>query len=321
MIIVKLGGSAGIDPGPTLDDIAELGQTEKLVFIHGANSKLDEMTRSLGKEPRLVQSQSGQISRFTDSGTMDLMLAVYAGVTNKRLVEGLQQRGVNAVGLTAMDGRIASGPRKDTIRAIEEGKPKVLRGDYAGSIKEIDPTLLWLLTDNGYLPVLTPPAISDQGEAINVDGDKLALQLAIALEADALIILSNTAGLLKDVDDPDSLIGEINVSSEESVESAMNSAAGRMKKKVQAGCDAVQAGIGKVVFANANTGQPISKALAGHGTVLRASVGSGVATQTSAETPPSPRPVPTRGGNWRGAGGEGDDRIKSANIITPALPV
>jgi [amino group carrier protein]-L-2-aminoadipate 6-kinase len=277
MIIVKLGGSAGIDPGPTLDNLAKLGKTEQVVFIHGANSKLDEMTRALGREPRLVQSKSGQVSRFTDSETMDLMLAVYAGMVNKRLVEGLQQRGVNAVGLSALDGRIASGPRKDTIRAIEDGKPKVLRGDYAGSIKQVDPTLITLLTSNGYLPVLTPPAISDQGEAINVDGDKLSLQLAIALKADALVILSNTAGLLKDVNDPDSLITEIDVSDETSVEAAMNSAAGRMKKKVQAGCDAVNAGIGKVVFADANTEQPVSSALAGKGTMLLASstIGAG----------------------------------------------
>ena len=277
MIIVKLGGSGGIDPAFTLDDIAELGKTEELVFIHGANSKLDEMTRALGREPRLVESKSGQISRFTDSETMDLMLAVYAGTTNKRLVEGLQQRGVNAVGLTAMDGRIASGPRKDTIRAIEDGKSKVLRGDYAGSIKKVDPTLISLLTSNGFTPVLTPPAISDNGEAINVDGDKLALQLAIELKADALIILSNTSGLLKDVNDPDSLITEIDVSSEASVTSAMDSAAGRMKKKVQAGCDAVEAGIGKVVFANANTEKPVTSALNGQGTVLRSSaeIGAG----------------------------------------------
>jgi acetylglutamate kinase len=143
------------------------------------------------------------------------------------------------------------------------------------AFKQVDPTLITLLTGTGYLPVLTPPAISDQGEAINVDGDKLALQLAIALQADALIILSNTAGLLKDVSDPASLITEIDVSSSESVESAMNSAAGRMKKKVQAGCDAVEAGIGKVVFANANTDHPVSSALNGSGTVLRASAGIG----------------------------------------------
>lgn len=270
MLVVKLGGSAGIDPAHTLDDLAELSRQEKIVFVHGANAVLDEWTRRLGREPRLVQSSTGQVSRFTDRETMDLMLAVYAGLVNKRLVEGLQARGVNAVGLAGLDGRIARGPRKDTLRAIENAKPKVLRGDYAGSIEEIDPALLLLLLDHGYLPVLTPPALSYGGEAINVDGDKLSLQLALALQAEALIILSNTPGLLRDLADPASLIREIDVADEASVEAAMTAARGRMKKKVEAGCRAVRAGIGQVVFADARVPQPIRRALAGEGTVLLA---------------------------------------------------
>ncbi|ACM05454.1 MAG: [LysW]-aminoadipate kinase [Thermomicrobium sp.] len=270
MLVVKLGGSAGIDPALTLDDLAALWPEHRIVFIHGANAVLDEWMRRLGREPRLVTSSTGQVSRFTDRETMDLMLMVYAGLVNKRLVEGLQQRGINAVGLTAMDGRIASGPRKDVLRAIENGKPKVLRGDYAGSIEQVDTRLLDLLLDNGYLPVLTPPAVSDQGEAINVDGDKLAMQLAVALRAEALVILSNTPGLLRDVRDPASLIATIDVSDPASVEAAMTAAQGRMKKKVEAGCKAVQSGIGRVVFADARLPQPIQRALAGVGTVLTA---------------------------------------------------
>lgn len=276
MLVVKLGGSAGIDPRPTLDDLAALTKTGPVVFIHGANAMMDEMSRKLGREPRLVLSKSGQVSRFTDYETMDLMLAVYAGMVNKRLVEGLQARGVNAVGLSALDGGIARGPRKDTLRAIEDGKPKVLRGDYAGGIEQIDTRLIHLLLDNGYLPVLTPPALSYAGEAVNVDGDKLSLRLAIALEADTLVILSNTPGLLRDINDPNSLITEIDVADPTSVDAAMTAAGGRMKKKVQAGCDAVAAGIGRVVFANARVEQPVQRALAGEGTVLlaRSSIGA-----------------------------------------------
>lgn len=275
MLVVKLGGSAGIDPSPTLDDLSVLVKTERVVFIHGANARMDEFELKLGREPRLVQSSSGQVSRFTDAETMDTMLAVYAGMVNKRLVEGLQLRGVNAVGLSALDGQIARGRRKDALRVVENGKPKILRGDHAGSIDEIDPTLLDLLLDNGYLPVLTPPALSFDGEAINVDGDKLALRVAIAMQANALVILSNTTGLLADVSDPGSLIREIDVSSDESVEGAMRAAGGRMKKKVQAGCDAISAGIGQVVFADARREQPIRSALDGQGTVLKASAAIG----------------------------------------------
>jgi [amino group carrier protein]-L-2-aminoadipate 6-kinase len=270
MLIIKLGGSAGIDPNLTLDDLAALWPGEKIVFIHGANAELDAFTRSQGKEPRLVRSSSGQVSRFTDQDTMDDMLAIYAGRVNKRLVEGLQARGVNAVGLSGIDGGIARGTRKDALRIVEDGKPKMLRGDYAGSLTEIDTRLLTLLLDNGYLPVVTPPALSTNGEAINVDGDKLALQMALALQATALIILSNTSGLLGDVNDAGSLIRHIDVSSEEGVTGAMDAAAGRMKKKVQSGVGAVREGIPLVVFGDARIERPVSRALAGEGTVLSA---------------------------------------------------
>lgn len=268
MIVVKLGGSAGIDQNLTLDDLARLWPEQPVLFIHGANAALDDFMRSQGKEPTLVTSTKGQVSRFTDQQTMDDMLAIYAGRTNKRIVEGLQARGVNAVGLSAMDGGIAKGRRKDALRIVENGKSRVLRGDYAGSLTAIDPTLPNLLLANGYLPVITPPAISTDGEAINVDGDKLALQIALAVEAKTLIYLSNTAGLLADPSDPDSLITDINVDDADSVDSAMNAAAGRMKKKVEAGVNAVTSGIPTVIFANGCVEDPVTRALNGEGTSI-----------------------------------------------------
>jgi acetylglutamate/LysW-gamma-L-alpha-aminoadipate kinase len=270
VLVIKLGGSAGINVEYTLDDLAALWPGERVVFVHGANAALDAFMQSQGRTPRLVTSSTGQVSRFTDRETMDDMLAIYAGRTNKRIVEGLQARGVNAVGLSGLDGGIARGTRKDALRVVEDGKPKVLRGDYAGSLKEINTGLLTLLLDNGYLPVLTPPALSQNGEAINVDGDKLALRLALALNANALVILSNTAGLLADVTDPASLIRQIDVASDDSIEAAMTAAGGRMKKKVQAGIDAVREGIPLVVFGDANVERPITAAMGGHGTQLLA---------------------------------------------------
>ncbi|MCA1724112.1 MAG: [LysW]-aminoadipate kinase, partial [Thermomicrobia bacterium] len=186
---------------------------------------------------------------------------------NKRLVEKLQALGVNAVGLTAMDGRIASGRRKAAIRIIEEGKPKMLHGDFAGSIETIDPTLPRLLVENGYLPVLTPPAISSDGEAINVDGDKLAMELAVALRADALLIFSNTPGLLANVNDEGSLVRQIPFAGETD-EAALSMAQGRMKKKVLSAFNALKGGVGQVVFADARVAEPVQRALRGEGTVI-----------------------------------------------------
>ena len=268
MLVVKLGGSAGIDPNATLDDLATLWTSEQVVLVHGANAALDAYQRAMGREPRLVTSATGQVSRFTDLETMDDLLAVYAGITNKRLVEGLQARGVNAVGLTGMDGGVARGTRKDVLRVIESGKPRVLRGDYAGSLSTIDITLPTLLLSHGFLPVLSPPALSNDGEAINVDGDKLALRLALAMGADALVILSNTPGLMADLADGSSLVREVDVTDEANVDAALAAAGGRMKKKVQAGIDAVHNGIPRVVFGDANVERPVTAAKAGEGTVF-----------------------------------------------------
>jgi acetylglutamate/LysW-gamma-L-alpha-aminoadipate kinase len=263
MLVIKLGGSAGIDYEAFLDDLARL--EEPAVFVHGGNAELDRVCKQLGIEPRHVTSSSGQSSRFTDRATLDAMLMVYCGKINKTLVEGLQRRGANAVGLGALDGRIAVGRRKPAIRVIEDGKPKMLRGDYAGSIETIDATLLTTLLGAGFLPVLTPPALSDAGEAINVDGDKLATEVAVALGADRLLIFSNTPGLLADLNDEGSLVRSISLADMAAAEAF---ARGRMKKKVLAARDAVERGVGRVVFADARVARPIARALDGAGTTI-----------------------------------------------------
>jgi acetylglutamate/LysW-gamma-L-alpha-aminoadipate kinase len=218
--------------------------------------------------PRMVTNDKGRVTRYTDGATIDAMLMAYAGKVNKRLVGQLQKAGVNAVGLSAMDGRIASGRRKPVIRAIENGKPKVLRDDHAGTIEQVDITLVRLLLDSGYLPVLTPPAIAlDEGLPINVDGDKLALELAITLGAEALLFFSDTPGLLLDKDDESTLIREIDASDPKG---ALAAATGRMVVKVEAALGAIERGVGRVVFSDARAEHPLRRALAGEGTVVRA---------------------------------------------------
>jgi len=263
-LVIKLGGSAGIDVPRFLGDLA--GLDEPCVLVHGANVELDALMRSVGKEPRIVTSATGQVSRYTDEETMDLFLMTYCGKVNKRIVERLLSLGVNAVGLSGMDGGIARGRRKARIRVMENGKPRMLDGDYAGSIENIDTELLCLLLERGYLPVLTPPAISNDGEAINVDGDKLAMEVAVALRARALLLFSNTAGLLRDLHDPDSTVLEVRL---DDLDEALAMAQGRMKKKVLAAADAVRRGVREVVLADAGRPDAIRAALGGAGTHIR----------------------------------------------------
>jgi [amino group carrier protein]-L-2-aminoadipate 6-kinase len=260
-LVIKLGGSAGIDVDRFLRDLSTLDRP--YVLVHGANVELDALMRRLGVEPRLVTSSTGQVSRFTDKDTMDLFLMAYCGKVNKRIVETLRRNGVNAIGLCGLDGGIAVGRRKSRIRAVENGKTKMLDGDYAGSIEAIDTKLLCLLLANGYVPVLSPPGLSRDGEAINVDGDKLAMEIAVALCAPTLLIFSNTAGLLADLDDPASTVPRVAV---DRIEGFVALAQGRMKKKVLAAADAVRRGVGEVVLADANIPCAVRAALDGAGT-------------------------------------------------------
>jgi acetylglutamate/LysW-gamma-L-alpha-aminoadipate kinase len=260
-VVIKLGGSRGIDVDRFLVDLAQL--EEPYVLVHGANVELDTLMQRVGREIRIVTSSSGQVSRFTDAETMDLFLMAYCGKVNKRIVERLQQLGVNAVGLSGLDGATVLGRRKPRIRVVEDGRPRVLDGDYAGTIEAVDTRLIWVLLENGYVPVLTPPALSREGKAINVDGDKLAMELAVALRASRLLIFSNTAGLLADLDDPASTVPRV---TPDTLDHALDLAGGRMKKKVLAAAQAVRRGVAEVVLADANRDDAIRAALAGAGT-------------------------------------------------------
>jgi acetylglutamate/LysW-gamma-L-alpha-aminoadipate kinase len=262
-IVIKLGGSAGIDTCSFLEDVARL--QEPYVLVHGANVELDTLMRQLGVEPKLVTSSDGQVSRYTDAAAMDLFLMAYCGKANKRIVESLQGLGVNAVGLSGMDGGIALGRRKPRIRVVENGKPRMMDGDFAGSIEKIDVSLLENLLTAGYVPVLTPPALSQDGEAINVDGDKLAMRVAEALRARALLLFSNTSGLLTDIDDPDSSVPYVDI---DALDQYLAMAQGRMKKKVLAAAAAVRGGVDLVVLADANRPNPVQAALNGAGTAV-----------------------------------------------------
>src|SRR4051812_21915348 len=254
MLMVKIGGGAAISEGGYTNFAEELATiAEPVVVVHGGNAEFSDLSRRLGTSPRMVTSSTGRVTRYTDAATMDSMLMAYCGKVNKRLVATLRAAGVNAVGLSAIDGGIAVGKRKPVLRGTEDGKSKVLRDDHAGTLQTVDPTLLRLLLQNGYVPVLSPPALGEEGVPINVDGDKLALEIATALQADGLLFFSDTPGLLQDRHNESSLISEIDASSPES---ALEAAAGRMVVKVEAALGAVERGVGRVVFADGRIANP-----------------------------------------------------------------
>ncbi len=266
MIVLKIGGSEGINYDFIADDIAALvKEGQPLIVVHGGSSLTNKVAEQLGHPPEFVTSVSGFSSRRTDRRTLEIFEMVYCGQMNKGLVEKLQRRGVNAVGLSGLDGRIWEGPRKDNITVIQNGRKRVIRDDYTGKVEKVNTALLQSLLEAGVLPVLTPPAASFAGEAINVDGDRAAAATAAAFQAEALVILSNVPGLLAKFPDESSLIRHIPAAK---IDQFMSVAEDRMKKKVMGAQEALAQGIGRVIFADGRVEQPVRKALAGAGTVI-----------------------------------------------------
>src|SRR3972149_6409645 len=171
MLVVKIGGGASLDHERIADDIASVVRDGRgLVVVHGGSALTNEIATRLGHPPEFVTSVSGYTSRRTDRRTLEIFEMVYCGQVNKGLVESLQRRGVNALGLSGLDGRLWQGARKAAIQIIDDhGRHRVLRDDYTGRVEQVNVNLLTSLLDAGYMPVLTPPAISYEGEAINVD--------------------------------------------------------------------------------------------------------------------------------------------------------
>jgi acetylglutamate/LysW-gamma-L-alpha-aminoadipate kinase len=266
MLVVKVGGGQTIDCEAVADNITQLMRSGvRLILVHGGARLTNEVATALGYPPRFVTSVSGVTSRRTDRRTLEIFKMVYCGQLNKGWVERLQRRGIQAIGLSGIDGRLWEGPRKEAIRIIENGRRLLLRDDFTGKVERVNVGLLHLLMDAGYLPILTPPAISYEGEAINVDGDRAAAATAAALGAERLIILTDVPGLLRHFPDEATLIPHL---PRHGLEDALSFAEDRMKKKVMGAAEALQHGVRQVIFADGRIPYPISAALEGRGTVI-----------------------------------------------------
>lgn len=266
MIVIKIGGASGINLDYVCDDAAALTQGgESIVVVHGGSAETNELSAQLGRPPRFLTSPSGFTSRYTDRATLEIFAMVTAGKISALLVEQLQRRGVNALSLCGADGRLMVAERKAAVRAVENGRQRVIRDDFTGKVTQVNAPLLHTLVREGYTPVIAPLAISPQGELVNVDADRAAAMVAAALGAEALILLTNVPGLLRHFPDESTLIPHIDKSK---VEQSLEFAEGRMKKKVLGASEALAGGVQRVIFADGRVASPIQNALAGRGTVI-----------------------------------------------------
>jgi len=269
-VVVKIGGAKAVDPAGAVGDVAHLAANgRRVVVVHGGSTVVDEVIERLGMDPEYVESASGVTGRFTDAETMEAFTMAMAGKLNTELTAQFREAGVDAVGLSGVDGGLLSGPRKSAVRVVEDGKKKIRRGEHSGRIESVNADLLDGLLADGYTPIVSPPMEGKESDGgvtpVNTDADRAAAAVAGALDAD-LVLLTDVAGVYADPDDPDTLIES--ASTPEGLAAVEDAAEGFMGKKVMAATEALSGGSGRVIVADANVNDPIIAALGGAGTTI-----------------------------------------------------
>ena len=233
-VVVKYGGNAMINQQlkeQVMEDIVLLWLIGvKVVLVHGGGPEISETMAKLGKKPEFVDGL-----RVTDKETVDIVQMVLAGKVNKTLVNMLEMKGGKAMGISGIDGRLIEADFKDE------------RLGYVGNITNVNIQPVTDLLEKGYIPVVSTVACDENGNTYNINGDTAAARVAGALEAERLIMMTDIAGILRDKDDPTTLIPKITVEEakklyEEKVIS------GGMIPKVDCCIDALNHGVNNVVI-------------------------------------------------------------------------
>ena len=267
ILVVKLGGAEGLDIEGACADLAALARPPvRMVVVHGGSADATALGEALGRPPRMLTSPSGFVWRYTDRAALETFTMAVNGKRNTLLVERLQAHGVNALGLSGLDGRLMIATHKTAVQSVEGGRRRVIRDDYTGRVEQVNRGLLSLLLEADYLPVIAPLALSTDGFAVNVDADRAAAKVAAALEADTLVLLTAAPGLLRAFPDEGTLIADLPFGR---LDAAMDFAQGRMKKKILGAREALAGGVRRVIIADGRRPRPISDALAGMGTTIQ----------------------------------------------------
>ena len=233
-VVVKYGGNAMINEDlklQVMEDIVLLWLIGiKVVLVHGGGPEISEMMAKLGKKPEFVDGL-----RVTDKETVDIVQMVLAGKVNKTLVNLIEKKGGKAVGISGMDGQLIKAEIKDE------------RLGYVGNITKINIGAVTDLLDMGYIPVVSTLGCDNDGNAYNINGDTAAAHIAGALEAERLIMMTDIAGILRDKDDPTTLIPEITVSEAKQLY-AEGVISGGMIPKVECCVEAIKKGVKNVII-------------------------------------------------------------------------
>lgn len=232
VVVIKYGGSAMLNDElkqAVMGDIVLLSLVGvKVVLVHGGGNEINDMLKKIGKTTQFLDGL-----RVTDKDTMDVVQMVLAGKVNKDLVKLIQSKGGNAVGLCGADG------------GMIKAKPLDEKYGYVGKVTAVDPDPIIGVLDYNYIPVISTIGIDESGNTYNINADTAAAAIAARLKAECLITLTDTEGILKNKDDPTTVIRTIKTSDAPFlIESGVIS--GGMIPKIEGCIKAIESGVKKV---------------------------------------------------------------------------
>lgn len=234
IVVIKYGGNAMINEQlkqQVMEDIVLLWLIGvKVVLVHGGGPEINELMNKLGKKAEFVDGL-----RVTDKETVDIVQMVLAGKVNKTLVNLLEMKGGKAMGISGMDGRLIESEIKDE------------RLGYVGKITKVHITPVLDLLEKGYIPVISTIGCDKQGNAYNINGDTAAAFVAGALGAQRLIMMTDIDGILRDKDDPSTIIPHLTIEEIEQLKGE-GIISGGMIPKVDCCIEAIHKGVKNVVI-------------------------------------------------------------------------
>jgi acetylglutamate kinase len=242
VFVVKLGGDVLADR-EVLDQVAAqlallYSLSIRLVVVHGGGPQASAMSRRLGQEPQLIAGR-----RVTDNGALEVAKMVYAGLLNTDLLAALREHEIQAVGLSGVDADLLTARRRPPVKVVDDsGTAREVDFGHVGDIELADPRVLTTLLDARFVPVVASLAGDGDGNVYNVNADTVAESLAVAVKAQKLIFLTGAPGVLRDRDDPTSLVTFADPD-ELAALMASGALAGGMRPKVEACIRAATGGV------------------------------------------------------------------------------
>ena len=271
VFVVKVGGEIAKTP-EALDlfakDVAMLNQLGiRIIVIHGGGPQLDEVSGKMGVIPEKVAGR-----RITDDATLEMAKMVFAGSINTDILAAIRKQGVLPVGLSGLDGELLSAVRRPPKEMTDPDTGAKTTVDFknVGDIRDCNPALLRTLVEHRYVPVLSPLACDDEGRILNINADTVACSVAAEMQAEKLFILTNTNGVLKDINDPESRYVYLTVSAAEELIEKREVKSG-MVPKIQGVISALIGGVKRAYLINGLTPHSLLTevfTLKGKGTML-----------------------------------------------------